>query len=120
MRRATISLLLIAGLLFASVGLLAGAGNRIQQQSPDSSAAKPQDPAPPQPTPPQEAAPQQQARARPGRKRLQDLGRQESPIDSLFQPPNRPTPAHRAAHGHFQQHPRSPQVRARRTYFISL
>src|SRR5229473_1668542 len=60
MRRATISLLLIAGLLFASMGLLAGAGNRIQQQSPDSSAAKAQDPAPPQPTPPQEAAPQQQ------------------------------------------------------------
>src|SRR6267154_945260 len=56
MRRATIPLLLTASLLFAFVslpvgaGLLAWAGNRTQKQSPDSSAAKPQDPAPtPQP-----------------------------------------------------------------------
>jgi len=66
MRRATIPLLLTAGLLFAFVslpvgaGLLAWAGNRTQQQSPDSSAAKPQDPAPPQPPPPQAPAPQPQ------------------------------------------------------------
>src|SRR5712675_1832502 len=66
MRRATISFLLIAGLLFAFVslpvgaGLLAWAGNRTQQQSPDSSAAKPQDPAPPQTPPPQAPAPQPQ------------------------------------------------------------
>src|SRR6266481_5554904 len=66
MRRATIPLLLTAGLLFAFVslpvgpGLLARAGNRAQQQSPDSSAAKPQDPAPSQPAPAQEPAPQQQ------------------------------------------------------------
>src|SRR5712675_1163551 len=66
MRRATISFLLIAGLLFTFVslpvgaGLLAWAGNRTQQQSPDSSAAKPQDPAPPQSQPPQAPAPQPQ------------------------------------------------------------
>src|SRR6267142_3309109 len=59
MRRATIPLLLTAGLLFAFVslpvgaGLLAWAGNRTQQQSPDSSATKPQDPAPPQAPAPQ-------------------------------------------------------------------
>ena len=58
MRRATIPLLLTASLLFAFVslpvgaGLLAWAGNRTQQQSPDSLAAKPQDPAPPQPQAP--------------------------------------------------------------------
>src|SRR5882672_10549932 len=63
MRRATIPLLLTAGLLFTFVslpvgaGLLAWAGNRTQQQSPDSLAAKPQDPAPPQPQAP---APQPQ------------------------------------------------------------
>jgi Ca-activated chloride channel homolog len=63
MRRATIPLLLTAGLLFALVslpvgaGLLAWAGNRTQHQSPESSAAKPQDPAPPQPQAP---APQPQ------------------------------------------------------------
>jgi Ca-activated chloride channel family protein len=63
MRRATIPLLLTAGLLFALVslpvgaGLLAWAGNRTQQQSPESSPAKPQDPAPPQPQAP---APQPQ------------------------------------------------------------
>ena len=66
MRRATIPLLLTASLLFAFVslpvgaGLLAWAGNRTQQQSPDSSAAKPQDPAPPQPAPPQAPTPQPQ------------------------------------------------------------
>src|SRR6266446_755922 len=66
MRRATISFLLIAGLLFAFVrlpigaGLLARAGNRNQQQSPDSSATKPQDPAPSQPAPAQEPPPSQQ------------------------------------------------------------
>ena len=66
MRRATIPLLLTACLLFAFVslpvgaGLLAWAGNRTQQQSPDSSAAKPQDPAPPQPPPPQAPAQQPQ------------------------------------------------------------
>ena len=66
MRRATIPLLLTAGLLFAFVslpvgaGLLAWAGNRTQQQSPDSSATKPQDPAPPQPPPPQAPVPQAQ------------------------------------------------------------
>src|SRR6267154_4998766 len=60
MRRATISLLLIAALLFASVSLLAGAGNRPQQQSPDSSTTKPQDPAPSQPALAQEPAPSQQ------------------------------------------------------------
>src|SRR6267143_1589856 len=65
MRRATIPLLLTASLLFAFVslpvgaGLLAWAGNRTQQDSPDSSATKPQDPAPPQP-PPQAPAPQPQ------------------------------------------------------------
>jgi VWFA-related protein len=59
MRRATIPLLLTASLLFTFVslpvgaGLLAWAGNRTQQQSPDSSAAKPQDPAPPQAPAPQ-------------------------------------------------------------------
>src|SRR5712675_3743248 len=64
MRRATIPLLLTACLLFAFVslpvgaGLLAWAGNRTQQQSPDSSATKPQDPAPPQPAPPQLPQPQ--------------------------------------------------------------
>src|SRR3979490_2237174 len=58
MRRATIPLLLTASFLFAFVslpvgaGLLAWAGNRTQQQSPDSLAAKPQDPAPPQPQAP--------------------------------------------------------------------
>src|SRR5882762_1950835 len=58
MRRATIPLLLTASLLFAfvslpvGVGLLARAGNRTRQQSPDSLAAKPQDPAPPQPQDP--------------------------------------------------------------------
>src|SRR6266403_1176096 len=66
MRRATIPLLLIAGLLFTfaslpiGAGLLAWTGNRTQQQSPDSSAAKTQDPAPPQPPPPQAPAPQPQ------------------------------------------------------------
>ncbi len=66
MRRATIPLLLTASLLFAFVslpvgaGLLAWASNRTQQQSPDSSAAKPQDPAPPQSQPPQAPAPQPQ------------------------------------------------------------
>jgi Ca-activated chloride channel homolog len=58
MPRATVSLLLIAGLLFAAVSLPAGAGDRAQQ-SPDSSAARPQD-APQQPAPPQEPAPQRQ------------------------------------------------------------
>jgi VWFA-related protein len=64
MRRATISALLIAGLLFAAAslpvgaGLPTGAGDRTQQ-SQDSSAAKPQDAAP-QPTQPQEPAPQRQ------------------------------------------------------------
>jgi VWFA-related protein len=60
MRRVTISLLLIAGLLLAAAGLPAGAGDLRAQQSPDSSAAKPQEPAAPQPAPPQEAAPQRQ------------------------------------------------------------
>src|SRR3981081_2791363 len=66
MRRATISLLLIAGLFFAAMslpggaGLPAWAGNRTQQQSPDGSATKPQDPAPSQPAPAQEPAPSQQ------------------------------------------------------------
>jgi Ca-activated chloride channel family protein len=66
MRRATIPLLLIAGLFFAAMslpggaGLPAWAGNRTQQQSPDGSATKPQDPAPSQPAPAQEPAPSQQ------------------------------------------------------------
>src|SRR5712671_2836957 len=66
MRRATVPLLLIAGLFFAAMSLLGGAGlpawagNRAQQQSPDSSATKPQDPAPSQPAPAQEPAPPQQ------------------------------------------------------------
>ena len=66
MRRATIPLLLTASLLFAFVslpvgaGLLARAGNRTQQQSPDSSATKSQDPASPQAPPPQAPAPQPQ------------------------------------------------------------
>jgi len=57
MRRVIISLLLIAGLLFAA-SLPTGAGDRTQQ-SPDSSATKPQDAAP-QPAQPQERAPQRQ------------------------------------------------------------
>ena len=66
MRRATIPLLLTASLLFAFVslpvgqGLLAWAGSRTHQESPDSSATKPQDPAPPQPSPPQAPVPQPQ------------------------------------------------------------
>jgi VWFA-related protein len=58
--------LLIAGLLLAGLSLPVGArlparaGARAQQQSPESSAAKSQDPATPQPAPPQEPAAQQQ------------------------------------------------------------
>jgi Ca-activated chloride channel family protein len=58
MRRVTISSLLIAGLLFVAAGLPTAADDRAQQ-SPDGSAAKPQDAAP-QPAQPQEPAPQRQ------------------------------------------------------------
>ena len=58
MRRATISSLLMAGLLLAAAILPAGAGDRAQQ-SPDGSTAKPQDAAS-QPAQPQEPAPQRQ------------------------------------------------------------
>jgi len=57
MRRATISSLLMAGLLLAAS--LPTAADERAQQSPDSSAAKPQDAAP-QPAQPQEPAPQRQ------------------------------------------------------------
>ena len=52
------------------------------------------------------------------KERLQDFRRQNSSVHSLLQPPDRSPAAHRPAAGHFQQHSRSPQVRAGRRHVI--